>query len=84
MVPFMGWGLIFVLVVADHEREKTLNKVVIGAVVVVVSCEAVRYIEGEVDRHERVETQRHHAEPHGNRHLQPMWPHREPTPRAGH
>jgi hypothetical protein len=74
--------LILVLVMTDHEREQARNKPVLAAVIVVFGCEAVGEIEREVDRHERVETQRNHAEPNSDRQPQPIWPHCGPSPRA--
>jgi hypothetical protein len=44
--------------------------------VMVVGCNRMGEIEGEMYRHEGVEAERYHAKPRGNRlQPQPIWPH---------
>ena len=64
---------ILVFVVTDQKGQQRSNKIMagVGACPAAAVADRMGEIEGEMNRHKGVETQRSHAEPRGNR-LQPQ------------
>jgi Fur family transcriptional regulator, zinc uptake regulator len=82
VMVLMSARLVRVVVVADDPRQQASHEIAVGGcVLVAVGYKRVDEVEREMDRDERVEAHRNHAEPCGDTpYSSPVWPHRSPFP----